>query len=71
MSKEELRHCRYCGGAARVRYDSPFHWVECKKCKAATRAYSDWGEHNDPDSRRDAIEDWNNGEIFQKGNDEL
>lgn len=63
MSKEELRHCPYCGAAAKVKYSAPYTWVECKKCGAATRQYPDYGEERDPEARQLAVEDWNAGEI--------
>lgn len=63
MSKEELRHCPKCGGAAKVRYKTPVTWVECKKCHFRSAEYPDWDEQRDPQSRIDAIDDWNTLEI--------
>lgn len=59
MSKEEIKHCPYCGGAAKVKYQSGYTWVECKKCKKGSEKFPDWGEERDPIAREMAIDDWN------------
>lgn len=65
MSKEELRHCPVCGSPAKIRYDKPFTWVECKKkCGAMTHKYPDYGEERDPAARAMAIEEWNERELM-------
>lgn len=49
-----------CGAEARIRYRMPFTWVECKKkCGLRTGVYSDWYEQRDPESEREAIQEWN------------
>ena len=49
-----------CGAKARVRYNMPYTWVECKKkCGMHTGVYCDGYEQNDPEARRKAIADWN------------
>ena len=68
MSKEELRHCPRCGGAAKIRYRIPFTWVECKKCHLQSETIPDYGcEQRDPESRAIAIEDWNTMEVIRDG----
>ena len=61
MSKEEIRHCPYCGAAAKVRHDDENTWVECKKgCGARSNSYPNYMEQ----AREYAIEDWNSlGEV--------
>lgn len=63
MSKEELRHCPKCGGAAKVHYEEPYTWVACKKCHLSSAMYPDYGTARDPASREMAIEDWNTLEV--------
>ena len=66
MSKEELRHCPKCGGTAKIRYQMPFTWVECKKCHLRS-LIPDYGyEQRDPESRAMAIEDWNTMEVTKE-----
>lgn len=61
MSKEEIKHCPRCGGAAKIKYEAPYTWVQCKKCKMQGNKIPDYGaEERDPESRALAIEDWNN-----------
>ena len=63
MSKEEIRHCPMCGGAAKVKYKDRYTWVECKKCHFTSDKYPDYSdEERDPDARANAIEDWNTKE---------
>ena len=55
MSKEELRHCPYCGGKAKVKTADELVWVECKKCDECTTKYPE-------DARELAIAEWNGEE---------
>ena len=60
MSKEEIHHCPKCGGAAKIKYEAPYTWVQCKKCKFCGEKIPDYGtEERDVESRAAAIEDWN------------
>lgn len=61
MSKEEMRHCPSCGGAAKVRKNDESTWVECKKCGTKSNLYPNYIE----DARQYAIEDWNNLEVME------
>lgn len=67
MSKEELRHCPRCGGTAKIRYQMPFTWVECKKCKLSSERIPDYGyDQRDSESRAMAIDDWNTMEYIRE-----
>lgn len=64
MSKEELRHCPFCGSPAKVRYNEGSTWIECKrKCGAMTHKYPDFGIERDPEARALAVEEWNEREL--------
>ena len=57
--EEKILPCK-CGKQAKVRYRMPYTWVECKKkCGMRTGVYCDCYEQHDPDSRREAIAEWN------------
>ena len=57
--ESKLLPCK-CGKAAKVRYKIPYTWVECKrKCGMHTGVYCDGYEQCDPESRKQAIADWN------------
>lgn len=66
MSKEELRHCPKCGAPAKVRYEMPMTWVQCKKCKLTSSRFPDYEEQRDPYARQLAIEDWNTMELAEE-----
>ena len=55
----KLLPCK-CGSGARIRYNLPMTWVECrKKCGFKTHYYYDVKEQCDRESRELAIDEWN------------
>ena len=53
--KEQLVHCQ-CGGAAKIKHNDLYVWVECKRCG---RTSDDYNLFLQEEGRRLAIDDWN------------
>lgn len=56
---EKINPCPRCGGKAKIRYQKPFSWVECKKCGVTGTPVCDWWEETD--GKKLAIDFWNGG----------